>query len=231
VGVSGATLSSGFYQGALIEKVKLPSFRIAKYPITREQYAKCVSAGACDEAQGKACEASAFEPLRARTLDDAASPQTCLRVAEAEGYCSWIGGRLPTLPQWLLAARGEVPQRFAWGNDRAKCSHHSRAYEVLAPTDKEREGCSSEGALVIGATPEGASSTGVEDVLLTPGELLATQDDAQFSACGSGFRACFVFGTQPGAIEAVYPLAESSPGKVESAAPHVFGFRCVLEEK
>lgn len=43
-------------------------------------------------------------------------PVTQISGADAEAYCKWIGGRLPTLEEWEVAARAGSTTRWPWGD-------------------------------------------------------------------------------------------------------------------
>jgi hypothetical protein len=87
--------------------------------------------------------------------------------------------------------------------------------------------------LRIGAHAAGGAPSGIEDVLLTPAELVATSHDAFFSVCGAGTSACLVRGLSPGAIDGFAPIPAVSAATAGAAPPSIqtYGFRCVLEDK
>jgi hypothetical protein len=250
VSIPAQRVTSGFADGALRKDDALPAFTISRVPVTVGEYRRCVAAGLCPEPPAGAC----FEPITQSPVerpnfeldgvgDDVAV--TCVGVQGAVDYCRWVGGRLATLPEWFLAARGSSPQRFSWGNGGATCTQHGRARpatETCGANDYQGR---------VAQHGEGASAFGVEDVLLTPGELLATSPTALFPACrraadpvadaGAGGlevaqsaerngegrdrpRACVVYGLEPGAIDSVRQLP-TYEGR-EARSPVTYGFRC-----
>lgn len=81
----------------LIESAR--PFYLGKTEVTVAAYRACVDAGACTAAApGRDCNGAA------QGRDD--HPINCVDHAQAEAYCTWIGGRLPTDAEWQYAACG-----------------------------------------------------------------------------------------------------------------------------
>jgi hypothetical protein len=236
VGVPATTLTYGFSRGRLRESLDLDGFRITKHPITVSEFRACVSAGACAEPPGEGCVAPRpfpidHEAFRPSTEGHDDLPATCVGTEQARQYCEWIGGALPTLAEWLLAARGREPQRFPWGHRAATCEQHPRARVPglfgMSPCSTDPPG---PGSSRIGLRPEAASPNGLEDVLLTPGELVTYHAGITAGGCQTGKRGCIVFGLEAGAIDAVEPVRKADTESGDGPARE-YGFRCVWAEE
>lgn len=75
-------------------------------------YLECVQAGAC-VAPPDSCEAPDVPPFEVRQD----FPVHCVSWEDAESFCRWIGGRLPTSMEWEYAARGGGTRAFPWGEE------------------------------------------------------------------------------------------------------------------
>ena len=60
----------------------------------------------------------------AGTAEAESLPINCINWFEAEAFCIWDGGRLPTEAEWNYAAAGGKAQRmFPWGSTAPDCSY------------------------------------------------------------------------------------------------------------
>jgi hypothetical protein len=257
--ISGSEVISGFGLGQLTERRELRPFRMTRHPITVSEYRGCVAAGRCAATARDACAETTDSPIDRANIapENDELPAVCVGIRQAEQFCGWVGGKLPTPDQWQFAARGSTVQRFPWGNTEATCEQHARARPerppprrsaatldpanfpnveelraAMAPADEPCPQASEEpqARFAIGQFPAGASASGVEDVLLTQGELLRASGDSMFAACANPRRACIVKGLSPGAIDAVEGVDEAR-GSAGEQAGTPYGFRCVWEQE
>jgi formylglycine-generating enzyme required for sulfatase activity len=117
--------------------VDLPEFQIGKYEVTNRQYVQCVKAGICDPPANKIYTAQYYE----------LHPVTDVNWYDAETYCEWAGGHLPTEAEWEKAARGTGGHNYPWG-EGIDCDHANY------------DGKDGSGECVGGTTPVGSYESG-----------------------------------------------------------------------
>jgi formylglycine-generating enzyme required for sulfatase activity len=100
---------------APIHNVSLEGYWIQQTKVTNSMYAQCVAVGACtaptQELGGPVFSNPEFtnHPVVGVTWD------------QAQSYCGWVQGRLPTEAEWEKAARGTNGNVYPWGNDQPAC--------------------------------------------------------------------------------------------------------------
>lgn len=137
-----------------LHSVYISAYFIDRYEVTNGQYQQCVEDGHCQEPMYKnsATRASYYYNPKYRDY-----PVVAVTWNEANEYCHWVGGRLPTEAEWEKAARGTHPQAYPWGNQTPDCN--------LANSYDNKTGRSCVGDTVkVGSYPEGASVYGVMDM-------------------------------------------------------------------
>ena len=80
-------------------KVQLGQFWIDKYEVSNADYRECFIAGVCEPA--------VLHEDRPQDFNKPHQPVVFVSWEDAQTYCSWRGGKLPTEWQWEAAAQGE----------------------------------------------------------------------------------------------------------------------------
>ncbi len=94
--------------------VSIPAFSIDEFEVTNKQFAEFLSASDYEPA-------NRTEYLKEWTNGEypdwaADFPVIWVAPEDAEAYCKWRGGRLPTDEEWERTARGGDSRIFPWGN-------------------------------------------------------------------------------------------------------------------
>lgn len=96
--------------------VMLDGYWIQQTPVTNRMYEQCVKSGACtaprQELGGPVFSNPQF----------ASHPVVGVNWDQAQTYCAWIQGSLPTEAQWEKAARGANGNTYPWGEAKPSCS-------------------------------------------------------------------------------------------------------------
>ena len=95
--------------------VYLDGFWIYRTEVTNSMYLGCMLKGQCSPPD--------FDPSIPEIEDPMFSnhPVVGIRWDQAERYCQFVGGHLPTEAQWEKAARGPEGLVYPWGNEEPNC--------------------------------------------------------------------------------------------------------------
>ncbi len=99
-----------------IHEVTLDGFWIYRTKVTNDMYARCVAAGKCSPPGPDAGLPDYTDP----SLKD--RPVVGVRWEQAEDYCNWMEGRLPTEAEWEKTARGPNGKIYPWGDAAPDCN-------------------------------------------------------------------------------------------------------------
>ena len=97
--------------------VILNEFWLDRTEVTNVQYERCVDAGKC-AAPSSIHSRTRMEQNYFTGLYYMHFPIINVTWHDAEAFCAWTGGRLPTEAEWEYAARGPKAFHFPWGNQR-----------------------------------------------------------------------------------------------------------------
>ncbi|TVP97198.1 MAG: NACHT domain-containing protein, partial [Planctomycetaceae bacterium] len=103
-----------------VQEVFLDGFRIARYPITVDQYKQFMEDDGYKERRW--WQAGGFADFSApaeweQQIEYPSRPVVGVSWWEAMAYCVWAGCHLPTEAQWERVARGTEGRKYPWGNE------------------------------------------------------------------------------------------------------------------
>lgn len=133
--------------------VTVSSFRIDRYEVTNERYAACVEDGVCT---APTLTSSHRRSDYYRNPDFADYPVIFVDWNQAQRFCQYAGGRLPTEAEWEKAARGDdmKERTYPWGEAPASCELANLGGAAGCVGDTDR----------IGRRPAGQSPFGAMDM-------------------------------------------------------------------
>ncbi len=141
---------------APVHAVTLDSYEIGRYPVTVQEYREFFEAGGYADPTLWQPTGWAWREKEAISeprdwesqLRHPNRPVTGVSWFEADAYCRWVSGRLPTEAEWEFAARGKDGRRYPWeGDPNPDDDHANFAMSVGHPTPV--------GIYPLGGTPEG----------------------------------------------------------------------------
>lgn len=105
----------GYGGDAPVHSVSLDAYWIQQTKVTNRMYDQCVRAGGCtpptQELGGPVFTNPSF----------ASHPVVGVDWDQAQAYCTWVQGSLPTEAQWEKAARGVNGNTYPWGSSEPAC--------------------------------------------------------------------------------------------------------------
>lgn len=100
---------------APVHTVNLDGYWIQETKVTNRMYDQCLKAGACTPPTQELGGPVFSNP------EYASHPVVGVNWDQAQAYCSWIQGSLPTEAQWEKAARGLNGNPYPWGTSNPSC--------------------------------------------------------------------------------------------------------------
>jgi formylglycine-generating enzyme required for sulfatase activity len=128
--------AGSFQQGSPLEPdapqrtVQLSAFRIARTEVSVAEFERFVADGGYSSARWWSEAGDTWRSANphgagaeVRAAGRAAThPVVGVTYFEAEAYCAWAGGRLPTEAEWERAACGTDGRRYPWGDSEAEAA-------------------------------------------------------------------------------------------------------------
>jgi formylglycine-generating enzyme len=157
-------------------EVMLSAYYIDRTEVTVGAYRRCVENGRCAEPP----YASGGQRFDRRDY-----PVTLVSWSDADEYCRFTGGRLPTEAEWERAARGPEGRQFPWGNlyNKRVANHGALGLENGAFALENADDSDGFFELApVGSFPSGRTPDGIDDLAGNVEEWVADAIDDLFNA-------------------------------------------------
>ena len=112
--IMGSKGDEGEINESPMHKVYLDDYYISKYEVAQAQYK--IFMDDTGHRMPQELVIGDWDPLNKADL-----PVTGVTWSDANAFCEWAGGRLPTEAEWEKAARGKDGRKYPWGNDPPTC--------------------------------------------------------------------------------------------------------------
>lgn len=136
---------------------------MARTEVTVGQFRACVEAGACSSALLHGIDwpgRLAFEPRANCTWPQGNDrlPINCVAFHDAEAFCSFVGGRVQTLDEWMQAASNHHETEWPWGDEPSPGCERT----VMG---LHEDGCAQDNPMPVCARPLGNNRAGICDLV------------------------------------------------------------------
>ncbi len=208
--VAGATVTTG------AKEVAIPSFYLDRDEATVANYKACINAGKCgggDVVRGMdAADEATWNPKCNLKRGEGQAPINCVTAKEAEAFCAWRGGRLPSEAEWELAARGPRAKKYVWGAGAPTCDLACWGKnDSCLDASKEILSCT------IGSFSEDTTDLGIRDMAGNVAEWTSTGGAERVTRGGSFFK------------DAEALIATHAEPRAATSAHPTVGFRCAKD--
>jgi formylglycine-generating enzyme required for sulfatase activity len=166
--VASSAVTARTASQAALSWVQSPSAGVTftRSEITVAEYERCAAAGACATGRVNGTEFTDTASPQftesgycnwARRSERGTHPMNCVNHAEAEAFCRWAGGRLPTAAEWFAEAHDGGVRKYPWGSEEPSCKR-------AVMHGEGEDGCGQDRTWPVCSKPSGHSASGLCDL-------------------------------------------------------------------